>query len=210
MYNEAYIKAFEEEIYVKYLRKTDKLQELADDYLKKYSEGSDAYNLALKESLDHYVAKKISENPNIIYTNEFKNYFQYLKTITLQKGYMLKDKTKLLLEFNTNVIFEYLNDDLLNRISPGNRVGESFRKNQNIINMELQKIKDNQTLSTEELEFISDYLDSKKDIQSKEYTDYIRYIFKNNDKITSSPKIVSAILSYLPGYYIFRQQYKKC
>nr|MCR5146026.1 hypothetical protein [Clostridia bacterium] len=64
-----------------------------------------------------------------------------------------------------------------------------------------QKIRENKQISSGELEFISDYLDNKKDIESETYKEYMEYIFKNNNNIIGTPKILSAILTYMPGFY---------
>ena len=56
-------------------------------------------------------------------------------------------------------------------------------------------------VSKEELSLASIYLDNKKEFKNKKYEVFIEYIFRHLDSVTSTPELVSAILTFLPRYY---------
>ena len=201
MYNEAYIQTFDESIYINLLNDNGQLENIAKNYLTRYEKGVDVNMLALKDSLDHYIAKKISTDKNFIDSQEFKNYAKYLKKIVSQKSYTIYTNYKIYLELSTNVVFDYLTGDKLNKVFPKNNIETIRNNNQKIIRAIFQKIRGNKQISAGELGFISDYLDNKKDIESETYKEYMEYIFKNNNNIIGTPKILSAILTYMPGFY---------
>ncbi len=201
MYNEKYVKSFKEEQYISILNDIKQLDDIANNYLNRYSAGVDAHKLALKDSLDHYIAKQISENKNYINTLEFKNYANYLKKISNQKKYIYDNGYPIYLEFSTNIVFEYLNQNMLDKIYPGNKINSVISKNKDMLNIMLSKIRNKQQLSFRELQIISDYFDNKKDLKMEDYTKYLEYIFEPKNGVKSTPQIVSAILTYLPKFY---------
>ena len=110
MYNKKYISTFlsneKENIYLNYLRDSTLLDQLSRQYKQKYTEKADAYYLCLKESLDHYVAMLIHNNPDFLQTREFYNYTQYLKRLVKNNQVKYKGET-LYIEPSTNIIFSY-------------------------------------------------------------------------------------------------------
>ena len=88
MYNWSYINSLRENYpsddnYQNILRNPRLLYKLEKEYLAKYSMDADVYYLALKESLDHYVAMRIAKDKSFTETEEFKNYAQYLKRLVI-------------------------------------------------------------------------------------------------------------------------------
>ena len=202
MYNEKYVETFREEQYLNFLRNGNQLDDIANNYLNRYTDKQvDAMKLAFKDSLDNYVAKKISENKNYINTPEFKNYTNYLRKITTSKKYINEQGLPMYIEFSTNKVFEYLDENMLNQIFPGNRIKYEIAKNEDKIGKILEKINNNQSIQKVELEIISDYFDNKKDLENENYTKYMEYIFAHSKDIHPTPKVISAILTYLPGFY---------
>ena len=89
MYNWSYINSFRasypsDKRYREILENPKLLNMLEKEYLAKYSKDADVFYLALKESLDHYVAMRIAKDKRFIETEDFKNYAQYLKRIVQQ------------------------------------------------------------------------------------------------------------------------------
>lgn len=211
MYNKKYISTFlsneKENIYLNYLRDSTLLDQLSRQYKQKYTEKADAYYLCLKESLDHYVAMLIHNNPDFLQTREFYNYTQYLKRLVKNNQVKYKGET-LYIEPNTNIIFSYLNKEILSKIYPSNTLNEHKEKNNGIKNRLLSKMKKNDTLTREELNLISRILESQKDFDKNgtvfsdsNYDTFIRYVFNNLDNITATPELLQAILTFMPNNY---------
>lgn len=200
MYNKTYVNSFEEDNYLTYLIDNNKLKDISTNYINRYNRGVEVRKLAFKDSLDHYIVKKISENPNYMNTMEFKNYIKYIREINTQKNYIIGQKT-IHPELSTNIIFEYLSEEDLKSLFPNDNIKKEIEENNYLINDIFNKIKNNQNIDLEELEFISDYLDNKKDLDNSKYTEYISYIFENKDKLNMTPKICSALLTYIPKVY---------
>lgn len=206
MYNKTYINSFEIIEYLTYLNDSNKLKDIATNYLNRYNKGVDTRKLAFKDSLDHYVSEMISENPNFINSFQFRNYIKYIREINLQKKYII-GMNVIYPELSTNIVFEYLNDEMLNRLFPKNSIRKEIEKNKRLFREIFSKIENDQILNFQELELISDYLDNKKnmsyfkDTEYTEYAKYISYLFNNKDKIKMTPKICSAILSFMPIFY---------
>lgn len=110
MYIEKYIKDFDENMYRYYLSDFEKLKQLADAYVSQYDNPTYDCTIAFKESLDHYICREFSKNPNIINTTEFKNYLKYIKYIFDKRV----GNNNSQLEYNTNVVFQ--NSELKNTI----------------------------------------------------------------------------------------------
>lgn len=207
MYNQSYIDDFEntdfkkeKRVYSELLNNPKLLKKLGEEYSKKYGPDADAFRLALKESLDHYVAKKLSEGKQYINTPEFRNYANYLtqiiKNTTAQIG-----NSQIYLELSTNVVFEYLDDESINKIWPGSTLKKHIEYNSKIIKSLMEKIENGDKIADDEVKLLSRYFDNKKQQDDKDYKKYISYIFKNLKSLKSSPELISSILSYLPMYY---------
>lgn len=207
MYNQSYIDDFEntdfkkkKRVYSELLNNPQLLKKLGEEYSKKYGPDADAFRLALKESLDHYVAKKLSEGKQYMNTPEFRNYANYLKQIikntTAQIG-----NSQIYLEPSTNVVFEYLDDEDLNKIWPGSTLKKHIEYNSKIIKNLMKKIENGDKIADDEAKLLSRYFDNKKQLNDKDYKKYISYIFKNLKTLKSSSELISSILSYLPMYY---------
>ena len=77
MYKNAYINDFDVTDYDKYLSNPKLLEKLMNNYSEKYTNKSDAYYLAFKESLDHYVLKRCLESETFRNSEQFNNYCNY-------------------------------------------------------------------------------------------------------------------------------------
>ena len=207
MFNQSYIDDFlntdfkkKQNVYLKFLNNPNWLKKLSEEYSKKYGSEADAFYLALKESLDHYVAKKISENKQYINTPEFRNYVNFLtqiiKSNTTQVG-----NSRIYLEPSTNVVFEYLDDESLDKIWPGSTLKKHIEYNNKIINSLMLKLENDDKITDDEVKFLSKYFDNKKQFDDNKYKKFLSYIFKNLKSLSSSPELISSMLSYLPKYY---------
>lgn len=205
MYNWSYINSLRENYpsddnYQNILRNPRLLYKLEKEYLAKYSMDADVYYLALKESLDHYVAMRIAKDKSFTETEEFKNYAQYLKRLVQQnkENYM---GIALYIEPSINIVFNYLDEETLNQIYPNNVLKSHREYNKRIYDRIFRKLEENAMVTSEELSLVSIYLDNTKDFKSGRYETYINYIFSHLDSIKSTPELASAILSFLPHFY---------
>ena len=205
MYNWNYINSFRasypsDKKYREILENPKLLNMLEKEYLAKYSMDADVYYLALKESLDHYVAMRIAKDKRFTETEEFKNYAQYLKRLVQQnkENYM---GIALYIEPSINIVFNYLDEETLNQIYPNNVLKSHREYNKRIYDRIFRKLEENAMVTSEELSLASIYLDNVKDFKSGRYETYIKYIFSHLDSIKSTPELASAILSFLPHFY---------
>ena len=170
MINESYIQDMQNanlNLYSTILSNSIYLDKIRTEYLKKYGDESNAYFLALKESVDHYVAKRIHEDKNYVDTIEFKNYFDHIKKVVRQNA-IVHEKNKVYLELNTNVVFEYLDEKMLEKIAGKNYVKNHMDFNYKYIKFIMNKIEKNQFVSNEEIKLLSTYFDNKKDFKNPE------------------------------------------
>ena len=207
MINESYIKYMQNanlNLYSKILSNPIYLDEIRIEYLKKYGDEANAYFLALKESVDHYVAQRIHEDKSYVNTEEFKNYFDYIKKVVRQNA-IVHEKNKVYLELNTNVVFEYLDEKTLEKITGKNSIKDHMDSNYKYIKFIMNKIGQNQSVSNEEIKLLSTYFDNKKDFKNPEfkemYENFMKYVMENRQKMKSSSQLISSILTFLPSCY---------
>ena len=204
MYNEKYINDFEEKKYLDYLGNRWALKEIADSYINQYSNPTYDCTIAFKESLDHYILKQIKTNPDFLKTQYFKNYLAYIN-YTFSKRI---NSANTQLEYNTNIIFSdsitkniilsYYNDTTRNKLI------EIIEENENRIKYVSDKLFSGKKVSQLEMDFIGDYLYTKKDLNSALYHKYIEYLLNNikgDDQINNSPQIIAAYIAYLPKVF---------
>lgn len=208
MFNQSYINDFAtnnpNNPYKIYLENPNYLRRLKEEYKQKYGEEANAFFLAFKESLDHYVAKQISENKSYINSEEFKNYRDYIKEI-VSETYIQYGKNKIFMELNTNIIFEYLSKEDLQKVFGKNSIKSIIEKNNYGIKSIMNKVSNNEHISDGEIKILSTYFDSKKDFRNpefmQEYSKFIQYIMNNRQSLRTSPELLSAILTFLPAFY---------
>lgn len=204
MYNDSYINDFEEKYYRQYLNNPKYLEKLKDMYLRQYSSQSDAQFLAFKESLDHYIYKKIVKDNNYINSDEFKNYLEYIKQVVNDKKISL-NKQSFNIELSTNIIFKnaifrkYYNESTISIVE--DRINEIKKKLNEITDKMLKR----ESISQEEIDFISDYIYSSRNFSDNTNT-YIEYIF-NEIKPDSNIKVSTQMLGAIT--YCFTQEYTK-
>lgn len=204
MYNDSYINDFEEKYYRQYLNNPKYLEKLKDMYLRQYSSQSDAQFLAFKESLDHYIYKKIVKDNNYINSDEFKNYLEYIKQVVNDKKISL-NKQNFNIELSTNIIFrnaifrKYYNESTISVVE--DRINEIKKKLNEITDKMLKR----ESISQEEIDFISDYIYSSRNSSDNTNT-YIEYIF-NEIKPDSNIKVSTQMLGAIT--YCFTQEYTK-
>lgn len=200
--NEKYINDFSEEQYLYILKNKSNLKEIADSYLNQYENPTYDETIIFKESLDHYIVKKINTDLNFKNSNEFKNYLIYI-------NYIVKNRknNNYLLELNTNVVFknEIAKQTILNMYSEKDRI---FLNNSiNNVNIYIQslnnKLINDIRLSNEELKFLCDYLYTSRDNTNNIYENLIHYLLneKNVVNVNFSNEIAAAYISYMPKIY---------
>ncbi len=196
-YNEEFISCFDNKVYFDILRDKNKLKQIANNYLYRYYQNINisGEDLAIKESLDHFMLKSFLNNPKIVSRIEFQNYIEYL-------NYILSHNP---LEMSTNPFLQQKDIDLKNLLNSPNFNLYILNRNSenNEINQLNEKIKNNQDLTQKELNKLCAYYGTKR-INTKEYNNLINYIFtalpKRSDLIASY-EVQNAILTYLPFAY---------
>ena len=204
MYNEKYINDFKETIYKEALNNKNFLVEIANAYIKQYDSPTYEKTLAFKESLDHYVLKQLKENPTFTSTEMYNNYLEYIKYIFLNR----KTCGNINLEFNTNIVFSDKNicDKVLSSY-PNNakdKLKVIINQNEKYIQYISQKMYTKEPLSQVELNFIGDYLYTRKDLNSELYRKYVEYLLNDIKKcknVSNSPQIIASYIAYLPKIF---------
>ena len=203
MYNDKYIGDFNEEMYLKYLAHPEALKEIADAYINQYENPTYDSTIAFKESLDHYVLKQIKGNglkPELL-----KNYYDYIFNIYNERI----NKGDIHLEYNTNIVLrDETGKKLLmmyyDRYHPDisqNKLIESINKNDSIIKNISDKMTKNEKLSQIEIDLLSDYLYTSRNLNNDTYSKFIEYLLNNNLNINNSPQIMAAYIAYLPQIF---------
>ena len=169
---------------------------------------SDAEALAFKESLDHYVLKRILEDKSFIETKEFENYWNYIKELTIERKFSIGNKDYYL-EFNTNIVFRNPNirQMIFNKFLSTNNIINNEKlisNNNNIINQIITRLKKREKVSQNELDFIGDYIYTSRDFSNDIAETFVEYMFneiENNPTIKQSVPIMGAITSYFTQCY---------
>lgn len=203
MYNNKYIGDFSEEMYLKYLSSPKELKQIADAYINQYQNPTYDSTIAFKESLDHYVLKQIKNNR--LNSDLLKNYYDHVFYIYNER----KSKGNIHLEYNTNIVlrdetgkkilmmyYEKYHSDI-NR----NKLVESISKNDLILENISNKIRRNEILSQIEIDLLSDYLYTSRNLDNEIYSKFIEYLLNNNLDINNSPYIMAAYIAYLPQIF---------
>ena len=211
-----YANAFPEKYYLIYLHNPLFLEKLSSQYSLQYSKGSSSHDLALKDSLDHYIYKRIMENDRFLKSQEFYNYGRYLNNIINNKTRTVNGK-KYYMELVTNAI---LRDDNMRQkffSALGLSVSQISSINHIVIvikeelNRVLNRMARRERISQEELDFIGDYIYSTKNVSDDVRKIFLKYVFnelKEPTNIKPSIEIVGAFLQCLPGEYIDEERIK--
>ena len=201
MYIEKYINDFNDDMYKYYLSDLQKLKQLADAYASQYNNPTYDCTIAFKESLDHYICREFSKNPNIINTTEFKNYLQYINYIFAKRV----GNNNSQLEYNTNVVLQ--NNELKNTIlsfydqDTRKKIEIIIDKNSLAMDEIINKLDNNLSLNQNEADIFSDYLYTRRNLEDRNYIKFIDYILNNKDNLKTSPQIIAAYIAYLPKIY---------
>ena len=198
-YNDVYINEFQEKQYIGVLDDYSKLNRLRDVYLNKYNDNvkKDVIDILFKESLEHYLLKKITEDLNFINTVRMHNYMKFFTEI-----YRVNK-----MELNTNVLFKDgdIRNKILKKFYPEQEY--VFQKNYEIYNRNcdliIEKMKNNLKINSNELNYVCEYLAKLRAPEIEENKIIMKYIFSNieNKAIEFTPQVKDFILSYLPYFY---------
>ena len=200
MYNEEFIELFDEYIYQNYLNDMDKLDYLMEQYIKRYTDDNvDGELLAFKESLDHYILKKISENRDYVKTKSFSNYYKFISKIY----YYIPT------ELVTNPVFRYRSvvETACNLYETDKNVFPIYARNVKAMNNKVDclndRIKNNELLTQSDLDFLCRYYAGRRNYDDN-FSNLITYIYTYLGKRTGlkcSYEVLDAINTYLPFEY---------
>ncbi len=176
----------------------------------------DAEGLAFKESLDHYILKKLIEDPSYIESKEFENYWDYISNIVINRKFEAPGGN-IYLEFNTNVVFQ--NSEIRNKIFKKFLNNEQQMNNNNLIEYNnkikeniINKIQNKSKVTQEELDFLGEYIYIGRNFSDDTAKIFVEYMFneiQNNPSIKPSTQIMGAITSYFTQCYTKDDRVKK-
>ena len=204
MYNIDFITAYKFSEYEKYLNNPSLLEELKEDYKKKYDNDSDASRLAFKESLDNYVLYKFQLDINYGSSNQFFNYFNYLKSILNETAVTINDKTYYV-ELSNNVIFS--DSRLCRLLTLDYKISDIDLKDANnefseLLSGILDSMKEHKPITQEELHIMSDYIYTSRVHNLAFLNGFIEYVFNYlPDNITPDPALIGAIINCFVAFY---------
>ena len=168
----------------------------------------DAEGISFKESLDHYVLKKILEDKNYIETKEFENYWNYIKNLIIERKISSNNKD-FYLELNTNVVFRNKNvrEMIFKKYLSNNSIVNNEKlisNNDKIISQIVTRLEKRELVSQIELDIVGDYIYTSRDFSNNIAKTFVEYMFneiKNNPNIRPTVPIMGAITSYFTQCY---------
>ena len=200
VYNNGFIADFSESEYMKYLSNTSMLDSLCRTYSLRFNDkmNIDGFKVLFKESLDHFIVKKVMIEKSFIRTIQFKNYLNYLKKMALVQT-----------EICTNVFFNCFNnqlDALLDSLF-GKKDADTIKNIRKDTFDKLKRIKykieKGISLNQMELDYYCVYFANSR-VYSEDYRKLISFIFSNlyyNKNLKCSYQVLVAILNFLPYEY---------
>ena len=215
MYNESYIRDFSESQYLISLSNYNNLLELKKAALDQYTDNSNAESLAYKESLDHYVAKRLTTDPSFIDSREFRNYLAYSLRLANEKKLRATDQYNVYPELLTNPVFR--SDELRNKIfnkylTVEQREGyERHRSNtKKVVDHVFEEMKQSHRLTPDLINIAADYIYSSKDTNDGKGEILASYILNNAAKLKlkSTPAIAGALTTICASKYTLDTEVK--
>ena len=215
MYNMAYIREYSEQEYIDTLKSPEKLEKLKKDYLNQYTDKSDASFLAFKESLDHYVRMMLERKPELINSTGFRNYLNYILSISKEKSFKTFDGYQLNPELNTNPV---LRDDNLRKkifdvylpIEIKGKIEKSYMFTHEYTKLVLKTMEEGKKLNQMQVDLVADYIYSSRDVSNKKGEIFAKYILNNSKKygIKSSAAIIGAMTTVITDNYSLDDEVK--
>ncbi len=201
-YKKEYISDYSIDDYNRYLNSPSNLAILKNNYFKRYAENSsnyDGYYHALKESLDHYVLKRIEENPQFLGGTQGQNYLNHIiNIIRIEKAEIYNN-----IAVRTIIRDPNLRKYLINKVSY-NLIDE-YNNVVNKINAIKVKIERNILVTQYELDTICAFVVDSRDSDDEMYTSLIKYIYNNlnhplckQNGLHCSLQVINAIFNYVP------------
>ncbi len=200
MYNETYIRDFHESQYLTSLSDYNRLLSLKQSALDLYTDNSNAESLAYRESLDHYVAKRLSTDPSFIDSKEFQNYIAYSLRLVNERSLRATNEYVVYPELLTNPVFR--NDELRKKIfdkylTPEQRAGyERHRINtKKVIGLVFDEMRQHHRLTPDLINIAADYIYTSKDTEDGKGEIFASYILNHAEalKLKSTPAIAGAL-----------------
>ena len=195
-YNQDYINDFEEKEYLEVLNNSNTMIRIVNNYVNRYNENTtiNGRDVTLKESLDHYILKRIESNRSFLYSNEMKNYLKLFATI------YNKDSS----EMNTNVVFK--NESIREKIieiyfkNKRDAIIKKWNDNSKKTKDIMKKIKNNETISQDELNYISSFITR---LRTSNTNDLMKYIFgkMRRTNLKFSYQVQDLVLSFIRYFY---------
>ena len=199
-YNQSYIDDYEEAKYLECLSDSKNVMKLFTEYKK----DNNSYWLSFKESLDHYVVKRIISDKDFLNTKEFKNYLLLLQSLIEEKD----------LELNTNIVFrnEEIRNIVFERLGNKDELSQKYETRKRIIENLFLKMSQNIILDSESILLVSEYLYRSRDFSNEKGTIFLKYVLNNRDKLSVRPiaPLTGAFASILPSYFTLDDRVKEC
>ena len=163
MYNETFIKEFNESDYLKTLSTMENMEAVRNIARDQYTDKSNAFYLAYKESLDHYVLKRLMTDPKFIDSPEFRNYICYALSVSNDKSLRATDQYRVYPELITNPVFR--NDEIRRQIFEkhlNQKQREGYERHRayskKIVDYVFEEMKQNHRLTPDLINIAADYI----------------------------------------------------
>lgn len=203
-YNEEYISSYSEQDICDSTHNS--LNDLFENFKKRYStrEKVNGNDLTKLESIDHYVTANFLNTYDFISSITFKSYINFLKKIEFEKSsYVFQNN--FINNIGDKTLSSLLGKDKFNEI---NMIRKSGNK---LITSIINKMNKREEISQQELDIACDYFAFNRDVNNRQHSDLIRYIFneltKPNTKLSCSCFVLDAITSYLPKFFKYNKDF---
>lgn len=169
--------------------------------LPKSNTNIDGIDIMFKESLEHYITKKLITEPDFYNSKQLKRYINHL--VIPEIKFSLKNKLPL-----NNHFLNIVDDEILKKILKTRYLQKlklikekNDKQKKEIIN----KIKKDEKITQKELNYICNCFAFNRDVNNKDHELLINYIINNLTKkdcpLIGNRFVSDAILAFLPKFY---------
>lgn len=214
-YNDYYINEYSHKEYTDILSNPSLLNKLGEDYLKKYSSESSADRIAFKESLDHYVYKRLIKDPLFIDSDLFKNYWNYYQNIMNKNKFIVNEKIIMYSELMSSLIMR--DDTIRTRVfkkycslDVEKNCKKHYLNDYNAYKTIIKSMSEMKVISQEQVDFVAQYIYESKVGDSKTADIFLKYVLNNvNPNIKSNARIFGALGTILTSKFSLDEKVRK-
>ena len=199
-YNEKLIAVYYEKDYLEALRNPQELDAIKENFENRHFLDKElfGFDLLFKESLEHYVLKRLTQDKSFIHSKEFDNYTKHLNdSIIFSINHGKYHNNAFLAHVDLNLLQEYPN--LINHINVLNN------QSRQAVDKIIEKIIKKQLLTQDELDYICDYFAFNRNYDDYEHELLINYIVNTLTQpycqLNCSQYVLDAIIAFIPKFF---------